>query len=83
MAKTTEPGYVNRNGQMNLGRTDPPRAGTDFNQYVYVLRCLECPRNYGVNGAAIFERKCPFHQGGAPGLQLTDEELKLDRPSRS
>ena len=78
MSITTEPGYVNRNGQINLGRTDPPRAGTDHNQKVYILRCPECQRNYGVNGSDIFQRKCPFHQGGAPGLPLTDAELSLE-----
>ena len=75
--KTTDRGYVNRNGQVNLGRTEPPRAGTDFGQVVYVMRCPTCRRNYGVNGTDVWQRKCPFHQLGQPGLPLTADETRL------
>lgn len=71
---TTDGGYVNRNGQMNLGRTEPPRAGTDHRQVVYVMRCLDGQHNYGVNGSDIWHRRCPAHQGGKPGLYLTPGE---------
>ena len=77
MSDTTEPGYVNRNGQTNLGRTNPPRVGTDHNQFIYVMRCPVCHHNYGVNGSDIFQRKCPIHQKGTKGLPLTDEEQSL------
>ena len=60
--KTTMPGYKNRNGQIVVGKTI--LSGNDHNQYVYELRCPECRRSYGVNGTDIFQRKCPFHQGG-------------------
>jgi hypothetical protein len=65
-AKTTEPGYVNANGQTVVRRTD--HAGTDHLQVVYVLRCGQCQREYGANGSDIARRRCPFHDGGAPGL---------------
>ena len=65
---TTEPGYRNRNGQVVVRRTD--LAGTDHNQYVYVLRCEACGYEYGANGSDIFQRRCPNCQGGAPGLSL-------------
>ena len=76
--KTTDPGYTNRNGQINLGRTDPPRPGTDRGQSIYVLRCPSCSRNYGANGTDIWQRRCPFHDGGKPGLLLTPAEHMLD-----
>jgi hypothetical protein len=37
-------------------------------QSVYVLRCSHCGHLYGANGSDIHLRKCPMHQGGAPGL---------------
>jgi hypothetical protein len=65
-AKTTEPGYTNRNGQMVLRRTGV--HGNDHNQFVYVLRCTKCQHEYGANGSDIFQRQCPSCAGGAPGL---------------
>ena len=73
--RTTVPGYVNQNNQKNLGRTNPPRPGNDYAQSVYVLRCLNCQRNYGANGSDIHIRRCPFCQDGAGGLALEGEEL--------
>jgi hypothetical protein len=64
---TTTPGYINRNGQVVVHKTG--LAG-HHNQTVYELRCPECQLTYGCNGADIFQRKCPFHQGGEPGLSL-------------
>lgn len=64
---TTEPGFVNRNGQVVVRATG--LTGTDHGQSVYVLRCATCAREYGVNGSDIFQRRCPYHQGGAPGLR--------------
>ena len=71
---TTVRGYENRNGQVNLGRTDPVRSGSGSNQYVYVLHCPCCGRNYGSNGADIFQRKCPSCQGGKAGEPLVGDE---------
>ena len=65
---TTKPGYRNRNGQVVVSRTELP--GTDNNQYVYLMRCTHCDHEYGANGSDIFQRKCPRHQGGRPGLAL-------------
>ena len=40
MAKTTEKGYVNRNNQVNQGKTEEP--GTDNAQWFYEMQCLNC-----------------------------------------
>lgn len=63
---TTEIGFVNRNNQTVIRRTDVP--GTDHGQRVYVLHCGQCGHEYGANGSDIFLRKCPRHAGGAAGL---------------
>jgi hypothetical protein len=64
--RTTEPGYENRNGQTVIRSTG--MAGTDYGQYVYVLRCGSCGNEYGANGSDIHIRRCPVCQGGRPGL---------------
>jgi hypothetical protein len=64
--KTTEKGYVNRNGQEVLRGTD--LAGNDHNQVVYVLKCQACGNRYGANGSDIWQRRCPDCGGGAAGL---------------
>ena len=76
----TEPGSVNRNGQINLGPTCPRRHGSDHGQYVYVIHCPDCKRNYGANGSDIWDRKCPFHQEGRSGepLQGDEPDWRLD-----
>ena len=63
---TTERGLVNRNGQVVVRATR--LSGTDYGQSMYVLRCPTCDKEHGVNGSDIFQRRCPYHQGGAPGL---------------
>ncbi|MFV1876402.1 hypothetical protein [Nioella sp.] len=64
--KTTTPGYVNRNGQEVLRRTDIP--GNDHNQVVYVMMCKTCGIRYGANGSDIWQRRCPACGGGNSGL---------------
>ena len=64
MLKTTKEGYINRNQQQNLGRTDEP--GSDYGQYYYQMRCMKCEYEYKANGSDIFQRKCPKCQGGRP-----------------
>ena len=63
--QSTQPGYVNRNGQEVMRPTGIP--GTDHGQYVYVLRCQTCGHEYGVNGSDIWLRRCPNHDRGAAG----------------
>ncbi len=70
---TTDSGYVNKRGQVNLGPADPPRAGNLPGQKVYVMHCPE-GHNYGANGCDIHERKCPIHQDGKAGLPLQRDE---------
>jgi hypothetical protein len=71
LANTTAPGYVNRNSQQVVRRTD--LRGTDHGQYVYVLKCQKCGLSYGANGSDIFQRRCPYCQNGAQGLPYSDE----------
>ena len=59
--KTTEIGYINRNNQINQGRTEEP--GTDHGQWFYKLKCQNCGHIYKANGTDIFQRKCPNCQG--------------------
>ncbi len=65
---TTKIGYVNRNRQKVIRRTD--LAGNDHNQLVYELECGKCGCHYGANGSDIFQRRCPARNcgGGARGL---------------
>ena len=63
---TTVAGFVSRNDQTVLRKTDLP--GTDNNQFVYVLRCGKCSHEYGANGSDIWQRRCPSCSGGQPGL---------------
>jgi hypothetical protein len=65
-AKTTMPGYMNKNKQEVLRDTSQP--GNDHNQLVYVLRCGLCAGAYGANGSDICQRRCPYCQDGANGL---------------
>ncbi len=65
---TTDIGYINRNDQRVIRNTG--LAGTDNNQVVYELECLECGYRYGANGSDIFQRRCPKHDKGSPGLEI-------------
>ena len=64
--RTTEPGFINPNGQITIRNTGLP--GTDHNQYVYQLGCSTCGHVYGANGSDIHQRKCPKCQDGRDGL---------------
>ena len=63
-------GGVNRSGQINLGCTEPPRHGSNRFQYLFVMHCPVCDRNYGADGSELFERRCPYHQGGTPASRF-------------
>ncbi|MDP9193492.1 MAG: hypothetical protein M3P06_17505 [Acidobacteriota bacterium] len=63
---TTEIGFINRNRQEVVRKTDLP--GTDHGQRIYVLRCGACETEYGTNGSTIYLAKCPSCQQGAAGL---------------
>lgn len=62
--KSTQLGYINKNQQKNLGKTD--EKGTDNNQYFYKMECLKCGYKYNSNGTDIWQRKCPKCQSGKP-----------------
>lgn len=53
----TDKGYINRNHQMNTGKTD--LDGTDHLQKLYLMKCLKCGNEYFANGTNIYEKKCP------------------------
>ena len=59
---TTDRGYVNCNGQKNLGRSG--RKGTDHGQYFYNIICTKCGKQYEANGSDLFIKKCPECQNG-------------------
>lgn len=60
--ETTEAGYINKNNQLNHGRSE--KEGNDHNQYFYNMECLLCGHTYYANGSDIWQRKCPNCQGG-------------------
>jgi hypothetical protein len=64
---TTEIGYTNRNGQMNLVHRFKP--GADHGQRAYKLVCQHCGHEYGANGTDIHLRKFPNCQDGRPGIE--------------
>src|SRR5437879_2757357 len=68
LKRTTKSGYRNRHAQVVLCDTELP--GTDYRQRIYALQCEVCGHVYGTNGSDIFQRKCPEHQNGEPGLPL-------------
>jgi hypothetical protein len=92
---TTNPGFVNRNGQVVIRNTGNP--GSDHLQSIYQLACSRCGHVYGANGSDIHIRRCPNCQDGKPGLPTGDSrwilakrlrinertELGLQRPRRA
>ena len=60
---STEIGYINKNNQKNIGKTNEP--GTGYMQWFYNMECLNCGHIYKANGHDIWLRKCPSCQGGA------------------
>ena len=64
--KTTKIGYLNRNGQRNHGTRG--FSGNLHGQFSYKIVCQRCSNAYGANGSDIHLRRCPYCQGGAPGL---------------
>jgi hypothetical protein len=61
---TTITGYINQNNQRNNGKTE--YKGTDVNQWLYDMECMDCGHRYYANGSDIWLRKCPKCQGGQP-----------------
>ena len=60
---STAIGYVNKNGQKNLGATG--EKGSDIWRNLYNMRCEDCGHEYYANGSDIHLKKCPLCQGGA------------------
>jgi hypothetical protein len=63
-SKSTVEGYINKNNQKNLGKTD--QRGSGNLQWFYQMKCLDCGYTYFANGHDIWLRKCPTCQGGQP-----------------
>ncbi len=60
--KTTTIGYINKNNQKNIEKTNLP--GNHYNQKLYRMECQICKIKYFANGSDIWEKKCPVCQGG-------------------
>ncbi len=65
---TVTVGFTNRRNQTVIRSTG--RAGNNYRQTVYVLRCNDCGYEYGSNGSEIFRRRCPNHDGGRQGPEV-------------
>jgi hypothetical protein len=67
---TTQIGYINQNLQRCAGTRGV--AGTDHGQVAYRMECEapDCGHVYGANGTDVFQRKCPYCQGGKPGIEF-------------
>jgi hypothetical protein len=75
-ARTTLPGFVNRNGQVVVRKNG--RASANFpGQQLYDLKCKGCSQEYAANGCDVHARRCPFCQGGAPGEVAAERERGL------
>ena len=55
--KTTDPGYINKNNQRNLGFAGV--SETHYNQRFFTMECLDCGYIYFANGCDVWLRKCP------------------------
>ncbi len=77
--RSTDPGYVNANGQVVIARTGF-RSGSRDSQVVYRMRCGACGFEYGSNGIDIAKRLCPRHQGGVKGETLRQASPQLFAP---
>ncbi len=73
---STRPGYVNPRGQVVIRNTG--LRGTDRGQTVYQVGCSVCGHVYGSNGSDIFERRCPMHDHGRPGMPYEEGILAAD-----
>ena len=62
--------FINRNAQQVIRAIQ--LSETDHRDRVYVLRCGHCGKEYAANGAEVWERLCPFCQGGAASPPVTD-----------
>ena len=59
---STDVGYVNKNRQKNLGRTEKQAVRPYAN--IYQMCCEICGHKYFANGSDIHLKKCPQCQGG-------------------
>ena len=67
--KNTDPGHVNKNGQVTIRDTGTFKGG--HSGRVYQMGCNHCGYVYGSFGGDIWERKCPNCQGGASDRRRT------------
>ena len=66
--------FINRNAQRVIRAIQ--LSETDHRDRVYVLRCGHCNNEYATNGAEVWERRCPFCQGGAVSPSVSDSGNK-------
>ena len=67
-ASGATPGFVNKNGQVVLYKTEQ-RNGVQP-KMAYKLGCSKCGQVYATRDPDVFERKCPACQGGEPGMSF-------------
>jgi hypothetical protein len=73
--KVITPSGVNRNHQEVIRATG--LRSSDSDEYLYVLRCGLCRREYCTKESSIDARLCPACQGGATGECVSDRFLGL------
>ena len=75
-ARTTLPGFVNKNRQQVIANTGRP--STSFTgQIIYRMKCEACQEVYGSNGCDVHARRCPQCQGGVKGEPIPEPEPML------
>jgi hypothetical protein len=73
MEACLRPGYVNLNGQRNLGMAPP--ADRPSRAAEYLLRCEACGHTYGSRSGDLRRRRCPKCQGGMPRRYRSGQPL--------
>ena len=71
---STDTGYVNKNNQKNIGKTDI--SGNHYNQKFYRMECQDCKAKYFANGSDIWLKKCPACQGGKNSSTVMAEVIQ-------
>lgn len=71
--KSTTTGYVNKNNQKNIGKTN--LHGNHYNQMFYQMECQLCKVTYFANGSDIWLKKCPVCQGGKYSSTIQTEVI--------
>ena len=69
--KSTDPGYINKNNQKNLGYRGI--SETHYNQKFFEMECLDCGHKYMANGCDVWLRTCPSCGENKPKPQASHQ----------